>query len=55
MNEMDGKYKKLRCPKCGEKINFATTHEVNYDLRGADNRVWCHKCGRYIKFSLKQD
>lgn len=56
MEEKDaGKYKKVKCPKCGGYINFATMRNVNYDLREADNRVWCPKCGRYVKFSIIQD
>lgn len=51
----EGKYKKAQCPHCGEKINFATIHDVDYDLRCVDSRVRCKKCGRYIYFSLKKD
>lgn len=59
MKDMDetntGKYKKVRCPKCGANINFATTKTVDFDFRYADNKVRCHNCGLAVKFSLKQD
>lgn len=60
-NESAPKCINVKCPRCGEKTTFAIQRDfvikygitVDYDIRKAKFRVWCNRCAKAVKFSLK--